>query len=91
MSKAYLFYENRLLEEIGPEKLLTNRRTPMIVANSQLSRYIKDKHGVDVYNHGRVYAPYRSANPYEWWSCDMIPLHLPHIPKELRTLVLLLT
>ena len=93
MSKAYLFYDNQLLEEIGPEKLLSNRRvsSTSVVANSQLSRYILATHGREVYNHGRIYAPYLDRDPYEWWSCDLIPLHLPHISKELRALALLIT
>lgn len=93
MTKAYLFHDNQLLEEIGPEKLLTNRRVPntSIVANSQLSRYILATHGRDIYNQGRVYAPYRRGDAYEWWSCDLVPLHLPHVSKELRALALLIT
>lgn len=90
---AYLFYDNQLVEEIGPDKLLTNRRVPnnAIIANTQLSRYILATHGRDIYNQGRVYAPYFFGETYEWWSCDLIPLHLPHVSKELRALALLLT
>lgn len=93
MSKAYLFYGNQLVEEIGPEKLLTNRRSTghSHIASSQLSKYILTTHGREIYNEGRVYAPFRRGDAYEWWSCDLVPLHLPHVSKELRALALLLT
>jgi hypothetical protein len=88
--KAYLFYGTQLVEEIGPDKLLTNRRSSGSFSGYQLGRYIQANHGMEIYNGGWLYAP-RYARTYDWWRCDMTPCHIGHVPKEIRALALLLT
>lgn len=89
--KAYLFYGNQLVEEIGADKLLTNRRSYSSFSGYQLGRYIQANHGMEIYNGGWVYAPWHASSPYGWWRCDMTPCLIEHVPKELRALALLIT
>lgn len=42
----------------------------------------------EVYNGGYVYLP---TDPIGWYRCDLTPLLIEDVPKELRTAVLLLT
>jgi hypothetical protein len=77
--KAYLFYGNQLVEEL-------ERRS-----GEPFGRRIKALHGQEIYDGGWVYAPWDKNQPFEWWRCDMTPVRVEHVPKELRALVLLLT
>lgn len=75
MSKAYLFYANQLVDTFD---------------SPNLSRHVRETHGQEVYNGAYLYAPWDSRSPYEWWRCDITPVPLAHVPKELRALQLLL-
>lgn len=88
---AYLFYGTQLVEEIGPEKLLSNSRRSAVFVSSQMSRYIQANHGIEIYQGGWLYARWGNGTPYGWWRCDMTPCLIEHVPKELRALALLLT
>ena len=75
--KAYLFYGTQLVGELD-------------TANQSASR-IKAIYGQEIYDGGWVYTPWIKGQPYEWWRCDMTPVRVEHVPKELRALALLIT
>jgi hypothetical protein len=44
--------------------------------------------GQEIYDGGYIYSPKMTTT---WWRCDLTPVLIHDVPKELRALVLLLT
>ena len=80
--KAYLFYGTQLVDEFN------DPHDPKAIP---LSKRIKAAHDQEIYDGGWVYAPWYISQPYAWWRCDMTPVLIQHVPKELRALALLIT
>jgi hypothetical protein len=75
MSKAYLFYGTQLVEEF-------------LASDPRPNNGIKSVYGQEIYDGGYMYYPNAKT---EWWRCDLTPVLLADVPKELRAFALLLT
>jgi hypothetical protein len=75
MSKAYLFYGTQLVDEF-------------LASESHINVRIKSVYGQEIYDGGYIFSPSTST---VWWRCDLTPVLLADVPKELRALALLLT
>lgn len=75
--KTLLFYEGEVVQEFEPGRI-------------SLQQYTLSNWGLRIYNEGYVYWP---SNPYRgspWYRCDLFPVLIEDVPKELRVFVLLL-
>lgn len=51
------------------------------------AKYIKAQFGQEIYDGGYIYSPRLKKT---WWRCDLTPVIVDHVPKELRALALLI-
>jgi hypothetical protein len=80
MSKSYLFYGTQLVAELE--------------SHETSSRHIRSRFGQEIYDGGYLYDHWYhrfKGQPRRWWRCDLTPVLLEQVPKELRALALLLT
>lgn len=75
--KTLLLYEGEVVQEFEPGPI-------------SLQQYLHSNWGLKIYNEGYVYAPSNTYRGSPWYRCDLTPVLLEDVPKELRVLVLLL-
>lgn len=65
-----------------------NQLVASLESNRLTSTYIKANYGQEIYDGGYIHSPQLTTT---WWRCDLTPVLLADVPKELRALALLLT
>ena len=76
-----LYYSNQLVEQWWRSSHFSNL--------SGIPRLVRENHGIEVYNGGYLACTPYNHNGTEWFRCDLIPVLLGDVPKELLALELI--
>ena len=76
--KSYLFANGELVKEY-------NHYAP------RMNEWLHGVFRLEIYNKGYIYTKTFEDKHMTWYRCDYTPVRLEDVPKEYRTMVLLLT